>query len=252
VGPWLGRPAGGSYAARGASPWTGVLMGRGAVPTVRGAADADCCCAMPMRASGECPGEVQGQEQCWQDSGNRHCCVAHRASSEHALCQWLVAQQQRRFSDNLAPLRCTREPPFLRKLSKRVAALLNLRKPRLTQEGRAHVGSRLPSAGPPCARRAEVARLGTGRVVGGYVFRALFAGSSSSILPRTVAPKPSVSGQPLGRAHEQSPAPSAARLRHREVTRAKEEEDRFLDSPTLPLDCVPPSWRGTGRCRHRQ
>jgi hypothetical protein len=33
-----------------------------------------------------------------------------------------------------------------------------------------------PKLGPACARRAEVARLGTGRVMGGYVVRGLFAG----------------------------------------------------------------------------
>jgi hypothetical protein len=49
----------------------------------------------------------------------------------------------------------------------------------------AHIGSRLPRGGPRCARRAEVVRLGTGRVRGGYVARVLFAGSGFGLLKRS-------------------------------------------------------------------
>jgi RNA polymerase sigma-70 factor (ECF subfamily) len=45
-----------------------------------------------------------------------------------------------------------------------------------------HVGSRHPRGGSRCARRAEVARPSTGRVMGGYVVRGLFAGGGFGLL----------------------------------------------------------------------
>ncbi len=44
------------------------------------------------------------------------------------------------------------------------------------------LGSRLPRGGPRCIRQAEVARLGTGRAIGGYVAQGLFAGCGFGLL----------------------------------------------------------------------
>jgi hypothetical protein len=48
--------------------------------------------------------------------------------------------------------------------------------------GLGHVGSRLPRGGPRCVRRAEVALLGTGRGMGGYVVPVLCARSAFELL----------------------------------------------------------------------